>query len=91
MTVHVKIRVNPRSSRSRICGRYAEGIKVSLCAPPVEGQANKELCGLVAKWLKVAKSGVTVVAGEKSREKRVAVEGIATETFEEALSLLPDA
>lgn len=91
MTVQLQVRVNPRSSRSRVCGRYAQGIKVSLCAPPVEGQANRELCGLVAKWLKVAKSSVMLTAGEKSRDKRLVVDGITADDLQEALSSLPDA
>ena len=49
----LQVRVAPRSSRSKVCGRYGEGIKVSLNAPPVDGRANKELAVVLAGWLEL--------------------------------------
>lgn len=70
----IRVRVQPKASREAISGT-AEAIKVALTAPPVEGEANAALLALLAKRLKVAKSTLTLVSGEKSREKAVLVPG----------------
>ena len=51
-------------------------LAVRVSAPPVEGRANEALRKAVAKALGVAPSRVTLVRGERSREKTLSVEGI---------------
>ncbi len=87
----LQVRVAPRSSRSKVCGRYGEGIKVSLNAPPVDGRANKELAVVLAGWLGVAKSNVSLLSGERGREKRVEIQGVSPGALKEAMQSLPDA
>lgn len=75
----VSIRVRPRSSRSGL-GLDAEGlIVVHVHAPATEGAANRECIAALAKALKVPKSAVQIVRGQKSRSKQVTVEGLAAE------------
>ena len=45
----------------------------------VEGKANKDLKRLIAKAVGVPKSAVTIASGEKSRKKRLVVEGCRAE------------
>ncbi|MBF0456148.1 MAG: YggU family protein [Magnetococcales bacterium] len=73
------VRVQPRSSREKIIGIQGGRVKIALTSPPVEGAANRALCQLIAKALGVAKGRVTIVKGEKSREKRVCVQGVDRE------------
>jgi uncharacterized protein len=47
--------------------------------------ANAELIDVVARALKVPRRAVTIVAGERSRAKRVAVAGVTREAAEAAL------
>lgn len=55
----------------------SEGVlRARVTAAPVDGKANRALCRLIAKRLGVAPSRVSVVRGEKSREKLVRVKGI---------------
>ena len=56
-----------------------------VTAPPVDGRANKALCRLIAKRLRIAPSKVIVVRGEKSPNKVVSVEGLSAAALEEAL------
>jgi uncharacterized protein len=49
---------------------------VRVTAPPLEGRANEALRKLLAKRLGIAKSKVTVVRGQRSRDKTVRVEGL---------------
>jgi len=51
-------------------------LQAKVTAPPVDGKANKALCKLIAKRVGVAPSRVSVVRGEKSRDKVVRVEGV---------------
>lgn len=67
----------PRASVTKIVGEYDGAVKIALAAPPVDGAANKELISFIAKRLGVPKSSVSIVAGESSRRKLVAVTGIS--------------
>ena len=75
MTRLLRVRVTPRSSRNEII-RYEDGIlHIRLTAPPVDGAANEACCELVAQLVGVPKSRVSVVKGQTSREKTLAIEG----------------
>jgi len=77
-TVWIRVRVQPKASRDAFTLDGNGRIRVTLCAPPVDGAANAALCAYFAKMLGTAKTNVTVIKGEKSREKVIAVEGIDT-------------
>ncbi len=70
------VRVVPRASRDAIEGEHGGALKVRLTAPPVEDRANEALCRLLADRLNVPIQAVRIVAGEKSRTKRVAIAGV---------------
>ena len=74
--VVLTVRVIPRAGRSGVSGTRDGALLVRLNAPPVEGAANAELIDVVADVLGVAKRAVTIIAGERSRTKRVRVSGI---------------
>jgi uncharacterized protein (TIGR00251 family) len=76
-TVSFAVRVTPRASRDAIEGEYQGALKVRLTAPPIEDRANEALRRLLADRLNVPVSAVRIVAGEKSRTKRVAIAGIS--------------
>jgi len=69
----LRLRISPRASRDKVGELMGDRLKVSITAPPVDGKANAHLCALIAKQFGVAKSGVTVVAGETSRDKTVQI------------------
>jgi len=60
---------------------------VSVTAPPVDGEANAALCKLIAKRAGVARSGVSVIRGQRSREKMLRVEGMTASELRTALGL----
>lgn len=80
------MRVIPRSSRNEVVGRQSDALKVKLTAPPVEGAANAALIAFLAEQLGVRKSAVSIIAGERNRNKTVRVEGVTRERVEQALS-----
>jgi uncharacterized protein (TIGR00251 family) len=61
-------------------------LRARVSAPPVDGRANKALCRLIAKRVGVAPSRVSVVRGQKSRDKVVRVEGVDAAALEKALA-----
>jgi len=70
-------RVTPRASRNAIEGEYQGALRVRLTAPPVDDRANEALCRLLAQRLNVPASAVRIVAGGKSRTKRVSIAGVS--------------
>ena len=72
----ISVRVIPRASKAGIAGMRGDAILVRLTAPPVDGAANAELIDLLADALGVPKRTVSIVSGERSRQKRVRVEGL---------------
>jgi uncharacterized protein len=80
------VRVIPRSSRSEIIGKYDGTLKVKLNSPPVDGEANKELIVLLAKFFHVSKSDVEIIGGQTSKLKQVKISSISSKdlsTFEQ--------
>lgn len=70
------MRVVPNAKRSEIVGLHSEAIKIKIQAPAQEGKANTALLEFLAKKLGVPVRQVTLVAGEKSQDKTLAIEGI---------------
>ena len=62
-------------------------MKIALTAPPVDGKANEACVAFFARQLAVARSSVTIVAGESSRQKRIRVAGLSAEQVRERLGL----
>jgi uncharacterized protein (TIGR00251 family) len=78
-TLSFDVRVSPRASRDAIEGEHAGALKIRLTAPPVDDRANESLRRLLAAGLKVSLAAVRIVAGEKSRTKRVVISGVTRE------------
>jgi len=77
--VVVPVRLTPKAGRDEIVGVEDHGgervLKARVRALPEAGRANAALERLVADWLGVPPSRVSVVQGGKSRLKRVAIAG----------------
>jgi uncharacterized protein (TIGR00251 family) len=59
---------------------------IRLCAPPVEGAANDALVEFLSTTLGLPRRAVRIVSGERSRQKRVAIEGVDDERVRAALA-----
>lgn len=84
--VRLRVRVQPRASRTELAGEHRGALRVRVAAPPVDGEANRELIEFLAKRLGVSRSRVKIVAGESSRDKTVEVEGVAAGAVVRALA-----
>lgn len=81
-----RVRVKPRASKSRVLGPRDGALEVAVAAPPVDGEANAELTRTLARALSVARTAVTVAAGEKSRHKTICVNGLSASAVRAALA-----
>jgi uncharacterized protein (TIGR00251 family) len=70
------IRVIPRAPRSAVAGVRDGALLVRLAAPPLDGEANDALISLMAVVLDVPKRDLAIVAGERSRRKRLKIAGL---------------
>ncbi len=90
--VVLHVRLTPKSSTARVAGVEDHGgkpvLKAYVTTPPEDGKANAALLALVADWLGVPKSSVSMAAGQKSRLKSVAVEGDPDKLLEKVSTLL---
>lgn len=72
----LKIKLIPRSSRSEIVGYMDDGtLKIKLCAPPVEGQANTSLIKFLAEILKMPGGNISIISGKTSHNKLISIFG----------------
>lgn len=74
--VTIDVRVIPRARRSEIAGTRDNALLVRLNAPPVDGAANQALIDLLAERLDVPRRAITILSGDTSRSKRVAIAGL---------------
>jgi uncharacterized protein (TIGR00251 family) len=75
----VHIRVTPRAGKSQIVGWQSDVLLVRVAAPPVQGSANKAVIELLSESFGIRKSAIVLQAGESSRNKRIALDGISCE------------
>lgn len=54
-------------------------VLIRLAAPPVDGAANEALIAFLSEALGVPRRQITLVSGEKSRDKRLRIAGIERE------------
>lgn len=75
-TCDFTVKVVPGSSRTAFCGMHDGMLKIKVAAPPEKGKANKTLIDYLADVLAVKKKAVTIISGQTSPIKQIAVEGI---------------
>ncbi|YCM43560.1 DUF167 domain-containing protein [Verrucomicrobiaceae bacterium 227] len=72
----LEVRVIPNASRNEITGWYDGALKIKTSAQPESGKANKAVCLILSKSLKLPKRAVSVVRGQTSQSKCLRIEGL---------------
>jgi len=74
LVIHVKVRTGAR--KTGVQRLDTDTYKVAVTAPPVKGEANRQVVELLSSYFGVGKSFVKIVKGHKSRNKVVLIERI---------------
>lgn len=78
------IRVQPRAKRMAHAWE-GDTLKVWTTAAPTDGQANEAVIAYLASQLKLGKSKLSLVSGERYRNKRIEVDGLDLDEIRELL------
>jgi len=83
--VTIRVRAQPRASRTEIIGEHDGALKIRIAAPPLNGKATEECRRFLAKLLDVSATSVEIISGETSRDKIVRIQNISARRVLEAL------
>lgn len=75
--VYLAVKVQPRASRNEIGEALGDELRVKVTAPPVDSAANEALVRFLAETLGCPRRLVTLVRGQTSRHKVLALQGIS--------------
>ena len=77
----LELKIIPNAPRNEIAGWLGSALKVKVHAPALEGRANDELLTFLADTLGVPRRSVTLLRGDKSRQKVVKIDGLDDATL----------
>ena len=80
----LRVHVTPRGSKNEVTGWRDDVLCVKVTAPPVDGAANAALIKFLADYIGVRKSQITLISGEKSREKSFEIIGKTLKEIKQA-------
>ena len=75
--VVVSVRVTPRAKRNEIGDIVNGSLQIRTTAPPADGKANTAVIKLLAEFIGVAPSRITLLRGAASRNKQFVVTAAA--------------
>ena len=70
------VHVQPGAGRTEVVGRYGDGLKLRVAAPPTGNRANDAVVELVEKEFNLSRADVSVLSGASSRQKRIRLIGV---------------
>lgn len=85
--VIIALHIQPGAKKTEVVGLHGEALKIRLAAPPVDGKANSTLIEFLAALFAIPKARVTLVSGQTSRAKRVALQEVNVAEAERRLSV----
>jgi hypothetical protein len=83
----LELKIIPNAPRNEVVGWLGAALKVKVHAPALEGRANDELLDFLAEKLALPRRDITLLRGEKSRQKVVRISGLDPTTLTSRLGL----
>jgi len=77
--VELDVRVIPRARKTTLDGVRDGALLLRVAAPPLDGAANDAVIEYLAGLLDLPRRAVRLVSGERSRMKRLAIEGVSAD------------
>jgi uncharacterized protein (TIGR00251 family) len=75
----LRVHVVPNAMSDYVMGEHRGAVKIKLRAPAVEGKANAALISFLAEQLNISRRAIALERGQKSRDKRIRVNGLSQE------------
>jgi uncharacterized protein (TIGR00251 family) len=72
----LELKIIPNAPRNEVVGWLGAALKVKVHAPALAGRANDELLAFLAATLGLPRRSVTLLRGDKSRQKLVRIAGL---------------
>ena len=85
----IRVRVIPNAQHSEVMNRVGSIVRVRIAAPAVEGKANEELIEFLAEFFDVPRKHVSILRGEKGKEKTIQIEGRPEHELEAVMDAIP--
>lgn len=73
MSIRINIKITA-NAKSTYLSAEKDNFKLHVSKPPVDGKANEEIIKFFSKELSVAKSKVSILRGEKSKNKIIEID-----------------
>jgi len=70
----ISVKVNTNAKENKIEEISSNNYKIKVTTIPQNGQANKKIIELLAKFFKMKKSNLTIKSGHKSNNKVITLE-----------------
>ena len=70
------VKVIPNAGKSEVVSVKEGELSLRIAGLPEDGRANKELIRFLSKTLKISKSRISILSGEKSRHKKLLLEDV---------------
>ncbi len=65
----INVKVKPKAKKEYVKKVSDNEFEVAVNEPPEEGRANRRVIELLAEYLNVSKSNISIIKGEKSKSK----------------------
>jgi uncharacterized protein (TIGR00251 family) len=75
----LNVRVNPRAKHNLVNGAGNGRLLVRTTAPPADGKANRVVIGMLAKYLGITPSRISLLRGGTTRDKQFLIRDGALE------------
>jgi uncharacterized protein len=83
----IAVRVQPRARRDELAFVRDGVLTVGVTAPALDGRANRAACRVLAGRLGIAPTQVTIIRGDRHRDKLLEVKGIDQSVADASLGL----
>lgn len=83
----IRVKAVPGASRDSIAGLLGDRLKIRTSAAPEGGKANKAICKLIAKSLKLKPAQVEIHNGHTNPEKTFKLAGCTLEMLSETFDI----
>lgn len=75
----LQIHAQPGAKRNAVIGAHGGRLKLKIAAPAVDNKANACLLEFLSTLLGVARNQITIVRGERGRQKTLAIQNLGVE------------